>query len=127
MNISINYSKQGTDSITITVSMHDFSKRYLINSSKGSIDFYNDWPYATICFLDISTDCVEIVNNTIEITSFDFDNFWNFKNWVYTGQNIYVPQVENQPMINDNNVLYFTGTLRYTIPPRPISNWIYGK
>jgi hypothetical protein len=127
MNVSINYSKQGTDNIPITVSMHDFIREYLITSANGSIDFYNDWPYNTDCYLDITTNSTNIVNNNIEITSFDFDDFWKFKTRVYTGQNIYIPQLENQPVLTGNNVLFFTGTLRYTIPPRPISNWVFDQ
>jgi len=130
MNIEVFFKKQGILAIPITVSMHNgveiFFKEKFNVQEDGSIKFYCDWPYNTLCYFDFSTNSDTITSNQITIARFIFDEFWDSIDLTYKGENLPIEDMSIANVI-DSNGLFYIGTLRYTIPPRPLVNWVTGQ
>ena len=129
MNVEIIYDKAGTGVIPLTISMHNDSEIWFKNTyqidSAGSIKFYCDWPYYTVNYFDLSTDDKTISLNYITVNQFIFDDFYNSVDLTYRGINI--PNNSTIDIETDSatfNSIWYSGTLRYVIAPRPITNWV---
>lgn len=128
MNIKVFYSKEGDSNIPLLIKMHNesdvfYHQTFSITENSGSIDFFCDWPFRTVCYLDFCVSTPSITYDYMSIERFWFDDLWDSKDLVYRGRNI--PDTENSAVdteCNDSNSIFYTGTLRYTIPPRPILN-----
>ena len=130
MNIEIHYSKEGKKIIPITISLHNekseyFKKTYIIQKNTGRIKFFCDWPFNTKINLDFTSTHTNIEANYFTITKFIFDDFWESVDLTMKGavltdnKHAIINDVEN----GNFNSMFYTGTLRYSIPTRPMLNW----
>jgi len=131
MNIEIYYTKEGASTIPIIVSLRDatstsiyFKKIYSIQQNTGCIKFFCDWPFSTNINLDFTTEDKNVEFDYFTITKFIFDDFWESVDLTMKGT-ILLNKDSNQIVTSscDYNSLYYTGTLRYSIPRRPMTNW----
>lgn len=130
MNIEIHYKKEGENPVVLDISMHNnidifYKSTYTIDKNCGMVKFYCDWPFGTFCYADFSSRDPEVIVNYITITRFVFDDFWSSPDLVHNGMNC--PADPSSTLAStdssDFNSIFYVGTLRYTIPPRPLLNW----
>lgn len=136
MDIKINYKLPHNNPITVVVEICDprdvhYKQEHELENS-GSIAFFCDFPYNQNVELKISTANKSILSNPLEILSVEFDNFYKLYNFAFRGKNVYdeffIDHCETNGIYveaqDDNNVLFFTGALVYTMK-RPISSMLH--
>lgn len=124
MNVCISYEKEGASVIPLTITMHNkdvwVETTENVESNNGTINFYCDWPHGVECFLDFTVDTPKVIPDHITITKFVFDDFWELHTKCLLGT-----KLEDGTTVQRSNSIFYVGTLRYTIPPRPLTNWLF--
>lgn len=131
MNIELflNYKNDAPDLI-VNFSVTDQSETLLVTRSMSLKNALNS---IKLCFelskfnvqnirLSVSTEDLSIVDYPVEIKNIVLDDFYSIPGMVYHGTNHYDSlflsyakknQIYLDPLVRDNNLLNFTGTLRY--------------
>jgi hypothetical protein len=100
----------------------------------GIVHLLCDVPTNTDIFIKLHCEDEKIYYSPVTVSLIEFDNFYQLKTFTYFGKNIYDQKfldyiksknlfVEDQ---NNNNCLFFTGSLVYKIIT-PISGLIFGR